>query len=75
MPNGHLLEALANTRMPYGRYQGRLLLDIPEDYLLWLSQKGFPTGPLGPLLALALEIRRENLEGLLAPLQARARRD
>lgn len=62
---------LARWRMPFGKYQGRLLADLPENYLLWFERKGFPEGELGQLLALALEIRRENLDHLLQPLKHR----
>jgi uncharacterized protein len=59
-----LLE-LKTATMPFGKYQGRLLMDIPESYLLWMRQQGFPAGRLGGLLALALEIKMEGLEALL----------
>ncbi|MEY4590778.1 MAG: hypothetical protein RL497_2854 [Pseudomonadota bacterium] len=63
------LLALVEASMPFGRYQGRRLMDLPEEYLIWWSQKGFPNGELGGLMALALEIKRENLEGLIKPLR------
>ena len=69
MLESHHLIALATTAMPFGKYQGRMLIDVPEDYLLWLSKQGFPSGQLGGLLALALEVRREGLEGLIRPLK------
>lgn len=62
---------LARWRMPFGKYQGRLLADLPENYLLWFERNSFPDGELGQLLALALEIRRENLDHLLQPLKHR----
>ncbi|MBI5440957.1 MAG: DUF3820 family protein [Deltaproteobacteria bacterium] len=55
--------------MPYGRYEGRRLLDLPEPYLVWLSRRGFPRGPLGKLLGLAYEIKTNGLESLLTPLR------
>ena len=64
-PNGKALLALANTRMPFGRYAGRAIVDLPEAYLLWFQQKGFPTGSLGRLMALALEIKVNGLEALV----------
>ena len=64
----HLLE-IANTDMPFGKYQGRKLIDVPEEYLLWFRQKGFPSGKLGGLLALTLEIKIEGLDKLIKPLK------
>jgi uncharacterized protein (DUF3820 family) len=59
---------LAHTTMPFGKYQGRALIKLPEEYLLWFQNKGFPAGRLGQLLALALLIRSEGLEYLLDPI-------
>jgi len=59
---------LANTTMPFGKYAGRRLIQLPEAYLLWFAQKGFPENRLGKLLALALLVRSEGLEHLLEPL-------
>jgi uncharacterized protein len=63
----HLVK-LANTRMPYGKFEGRFLIDLPEHYLVWYRQKGFPTGSLGSLLAEVLEIKVNGLEHLIRPL-------
>jgi uncharacterized protein len=63
------LQKLVTTRMPYGKYQGRLLADLPGAYLAWVARKGFPPGQLGRLLALALEIDHNGLSGLLDPLR------
>lgn len=60
---------LANMPMPFGKYKGRVLIDLPEEYLLWFAKKGFPEGQLGRLLQLALEIRIHGLEGILKPLK------
>jgi uncharacterized protein (DUF3820 family) len=68
-PDASLLRELVNTVMPYGKYQGRAIADIPEHYLVWLAGRGFPQGKLGQLLALMYEIRLNGLEGLLKPLQ------
>lgn len=62
-----LLEAI-NTEMPFGKYKGRKLLQLPEPYLVWFHQQGFPGGKLGEQLALMYEIKRNGLEGMLKPL-------
>lgn len=59
---------LANTRMPYGKYKGYYLINLPEAYLVWYRQKGFPTGKLGEQLALILEIKINGLSHLIFPL-------
>jgi uncharacterized protein (DUF3820 family) len=69
----HLLQ-LAQTTMPFGKYQGWLLIDLPEPYLLWFAKEGFPYGSLGQLLALALEIKINGLEHLIEPLKPAASR-
>lgn len=60
---------LAKTPMPFGKYQGRMLIDLPERYLLWFSNQGFPEGKLGQLMQLALEIKVNGLEYLIEPLK------
>lgn len=55
--------------MPYGKYKGYLICNIPESYLLWYKDKGFPKGKLGDLLATMFEIRVNGLEYLLTPLK------
>ncbi|BBM02353.1 DUF3820 family protein [Microbulbifer sp. GL-2] len=64
----HLVE-IARTPMPFGKYAGRPLIDLPEEYLLWFSKEGFPVGRLGQLMALTLEIKIEGLQGLITPLK------
>jgi uncharacterized protein len=64
----HLLK-IANTKMPFGKYAGRELIDVPEEYLLWFAQKGFPRGELGELMNLVLVIKTEGLENLVRPLK------
>nr|WP_316954556.1 DUF3820 family protein [Teredinibacter sp. KSP-S5-2] len=56
-------------KMPFGKYAGRVLIDLPEEYLLWLSKKGMPSGELGLLLALALEVKINGQESILDPLR------
>ncbi len=63
------LQRLVSVRMPYGKYQGRLLADLPGAYLAWFARKGFPEGELGRLLALMLELDHNGLTPLLQPLR------
>nr|WP_321273662.1 DUF3820 family protein [Alcaligenes faecalis] len=67
------LLALLNTTMPYGKYKGRLLADLPGHYLNWFAREGFPSGRLGQLLALMHELDHNGLKSLLAPLRPRSR--
>jgi uncharacterized protein len=67
-PDPTLLLELVAARMPLGKYAGLRLLDLPEPYLLWFEREGFPHGKLGEQMALALEIKRNGLMPLLAPL-------
>jgi uncharacterized protein len=69
--NQEFLLELANTKMPFGKYAGRYLIDLPEAYVLWFREKGFPKGKLGQLMELLLEIKVNGLEGLIRPLQKR----
>ncbi len=64
---------LAEFKMPFGKYQGRLIIDLPEEYLLWFAKKEFPKGELGLLMRLALEIKIEGLEKLIDPLRKKTR--
>lgn len=73
-PDPQLLRDLVTLEMPFGKYQGRLLADLPEPYLVWMAGKGFPKGKLGQQLALIYEIKLNGLEGLLKPLRDRHRR-
>lgn len=66
--NPQILVELANTKMPFGKYQGWLLCQLPEPYLVWFSKKGFPPGKLGTQLATLYEIKLNGLEYLLTPL-------
>jgi len=58
---------VARTRMPFGKYSGRLLIDLPEPYVVWFKQQGFPKGQLGKMLALVYEIKLNGLESLVRP--------
>lgn len=69
-----LLASLVTTKMPFGKYQGRLLADLPEAYILWFEREGFPSGQLGRQLALMHTIKVNGLEPLLEPLRQRPAR-
>ena len=63
------LKKLVTTPMPYGKYKGTLIADLPGNYLNWFASKGFPAGSLGQLLALMHEIDHNGLKQLLDPLR------
>ncbi|MBT3750173.1 MAG: DUF3820 family protein [Bacteroidetes bacterium] len=65
-----ILEELVRVRMPFGKYSGRILCDLPVAYLEWVEQKGFPAGRLGMQLQTMLVIKMNGLEHLLRPLKA-----
>ncbi|MBL6875404.1 MAG: DUF3820 family protein [Chitinophagales bacterium] len=67
----HYLEELVQSKMPYGKYKGRVLCDLPEYYLVWYHSKGFPKGKLGEQLATMYEIKLNGLEYLLKPLRSK----
>ena len=66
--NRAALIKLVNTRMPFGRYKDRLLIDLPEPYVLWFSHQGFPKGELGRMFQILLEIKINGLEPMLRQL-------
>ena len=63
-PDTNELLALVSMRMPFGKYQGRLLIDLPEPYVVWFAQNGFPEGKLGRMLQAVYEIKVNGLEYL-----------
>ncbi|HEY9280738.1 MAG TPA: DUF3820 family protein [Eoetvoesiella sp.] len=63
------LQLLVTRVMPYGKYKGRLIADLPGHYLNWFAREGFPGGEIGRLLALMQEIDHNGLSGLLGPLR------
>ncbi len=69
--NPEHLQLLVTREMPYGKYKGRLIADLPGDYLNWFARKGFPPGELGKLLALMQEMDHNGLSSLLEPLRSR----
>ena len=69
MTNQELLIKLAHTKMPFGKYEKSFLIDIPENYLVWYKNKGFPTGKLGVQMEQILEIKLNGLEPLIYKLK------
>lgn len=67
--NSSVLNELVTMKMPFGKYKGRVICDLPEHYLVWFHQKGFPEGKLGMLMASIYEIKLNGLEYLLRPLR------
>ena len=65
----HLLEVLANTKMPFGKFKGRHLIDLPEHYIVWYNNNGFPNGKLGDQLRLVYELKLNGLEYLVRKLR------
>jgi len=63
------LERLVTLEMPFGKYKGRVIADLPGNYLTWFAREGFPKGEIGRLLALMHEIDHNGLKGLLKPLR------
>ena len=69
--NSEIILKLAEYRMPFGKYKGRLLIDLPEPYVVWFHRKGFPSGELGEMLATVYEIKLNGLEYLFDTLRKR----
>ncbi|MFT3794208.1 DUF3820 family protein [Flavobacterium sp.] len=65
MNNRELLIKLAHAKMPFGKYEGRYLIDLPEHYVVWYHNKGFPKGALGEQLQLVYELKLNGLEELV----------
>ena len=63
------LELLVTREMPFGKYKGRLIADLPGNYLNWFARQGCPKGEIGRLLALMQEIDHNGLRDILAPLR------
>lgn len=70
--NSHDLERLVTLAMPFGKYKGRRIADLPGNYLNWFAREGFPPGEIGRLLALMQELDHNGLRPLLQPLRERA---
>jgi len=72
LANPELLLQLVKMPMPFGKYKGTLLCNLPVSYLEWFQRKGFPPGKLGMLLQTMLEIKMNGLDYLLAPLKKKS---
>lgn len=64
-PDKEFLIKLAHTKMPFGKYEGRYLIDLPEYYVVWYHTKGFPKGQLGQMLQTVYELKLNGLEELI----------
>ena len=62
---------LAKMKMPFGKYKGRFLIDLPEHYIVWYKTKGFPNGKLGKQMALVYELQLNGLEEMIRELRKR----
>lgn len=69
-PNREILISIVTTKMPFGKYEGRLLADLPDYYLEWFARKGFPKGKLGMALHTVYEIKLNGLHDLITQLKA-----
>lgn len=69
--NPRILEELVKMPMPFGKYKGRLICDLPVHYLEWFARKGFPKGKLGMRLSTMLVIKSNGLDYLLRPLRGK----
>lgn len=69
LPDKAVLLKFAEMKMPFGKYAGRLLIDLPEPYVVWFKQNGFPKGNLGEMMGLLYEIKVNGLEYLFDPLR------
>ena len=68
-PDKDFLIKLAHTKMPFGKYKDRYLIDLPEYYIVWYNNKGFPKGKLGDMLKQVYELKLNGLEDLIRNIQ------
>ena len=73
--NPEQLKDLVTMRMPFGKYKGWIMCDLPEPYLVWFHTEGFPPGKLGEMLGTLYEIKLNGLEYLLKPLRDQSYRN
>ncbi|WP_100615535.1 DUF3820 family protein [Confluentibacter citreus] len=69
IPDKNVLIELAHTKMPFGKYKDRYLIDLPEHYVVWYHSKGFPKGKLGDMLSQIYEIKLNGLEELIRTIK------
>lgn len=67
--NSEILKEIVSVKMPFGKYKGRFICDLPVSYLEWFYRKGFPSGKLGRWLYTIYEVKTNGLEYLLTPLK------
>ena len=67
--NQQILIGLAKMKMPYGKYKGKYLIDLPEQYVVWYHNKGFPKGKLGQQLELVYELKLNGLEDIIREIR------
>ena len=70
-PDKDFLIKLAHTKMPYGKYEGRYLIDLPEYYVIWYHNKGFPKGKLGDMLQQVYDLKLNGLDYLIRDIRDR----
>lgn len=73
LPDQKELIKLAHTKMPFGKFEGRYLIDLPEHYVVWYHNKGFPTGELGRQMHLIYELKLNGLEELIRTIRKQNR--
>ena len=68
-PDPEMLKSLVTTRMPFGKYKGSLVCDLPDHYLEWFARQGFPPGKLGMQLSTVFEIKQNGLQEIIIGLK------
>ncbi len=68
-PDPEILKATVNTKMPFGKYKGTLICDLPVSYLEWFKRKGFPSGKLGMMLETVYDIKINGLDEILGKIK------
>jgi len=71
MQDRQFLIEVSKMRMPYGKYKGRFLIDLPEHYMVWYHNKGFPKGKMGQMLGLVYELQLNGLEDMIREIRKR----